>query len=483
MNNPLRRLAGFAAFLLVALMANLTYVQVFKADELRQKPGNARTVLAEYDRERGTITVGGKAIATSKAATGGQFAYTRVYPEGPLYAHTTGYFSLIYGATGLERAENPILSGTDDRLLVDRLTQLLAGRAPKGGSVQTTLNPAAQKAALEQLKGRRGAVLAMDPTTGAILAMVSSPTFDPNPLASPQSSVERDAYNKLQNDPASPLLNRAIAQVYPPGSTFKLVTAAAALSSGKYTKDSLVPAPASIQLPLSTKKLPNYDNKACGPNNQTTIENALKISCNTAFAGLGLALGDQALRDQADKFGFNSSFSLPLSSATSVFPDNLDKAQTALAAIGQYDVRSTILQMAMVTSAIGNRGIVMNPYIVAQKRGPDLSVLEATTPSEFGRAVTPQVAAELRDMMVTVVASGTGQRAAISGVQVAGKTGTAQQGGGRPPHAWFVSFAPAKDPQVAVAVILEDGGGATEISGGRLAAPIARAVMEAVLKR
>jgi len=481
-NNPLRHLAGFAAVLLIALMANLTYVQVFQADDLRQKPGNARTVLAEYDRERGTITVGAKAIATSKPFDG-QFDYIRVYPEGSLYAHTTGYYSLIYGATGLERADNSILSGTDDRLLVDRLTQLLAGRSPKGGSVQTTLDPAAQTAALDQLKGRRGAVVAIDPTTGAILAMVSSPSFDPNPLASPQSSVVREAYNKLQNDPASPLLNRAIAQVYPPGSTFKLVTAAAALSSGKYTKDSMVPAPASIQLPLSTRKLPNYDNKACGPNNQTTIENAMRISCNTAFAGLGLAIGDDALRTQAEKFGFNKSFDIPLNSATSVFPEDLDRAQTALSAIGQYDVRSTILQMAMVTAAIGNRGIVMEPYLVAQKRGPDLSVLEATTPTEFGRAVTPQVAAELTEMMVTVVTKGTGGRAAISGVQVAGKTGTAQQGGGRPPHAWFVSFAPAKDPQVAVAVILEDGGGATEISGGRLAAPIARAVMEAVLNR
>ncbi len=482
MNNPLRRLSGFAAVLLIALLINLTYLQVFHANDLRQKPGNSRTVLAEYDRQRGTITVGSKAIAASKPSTG-QFSYTRVYSAGELYAHTTGYYSLLYGASALERTENSTLSGTDDRLLVDRLSQLLAGHAPKGGSVQTTLLPAAQKAALSGLNGRRGAVIALDPATGAILAMVSSPTFDPNLLASPQAATEREAWGKLQNDPSSPLLNRSIAQVYPPGSTFKLVTAAAALSTGKYTKSSKIFGPAQLALPLSNKKLPNENKKACGPKNQTTLENAIRISCNTALANLGLTIGNDVVAAQAEKFGFNQSFNIPLASATSIYPRDIDRAQTALSSIGQFDVRSTVLQMAMVAAGIGNQGLVMQPYLIDQIRGPDLAVLEATTPSEFGQAVSPEVAAQLRDMMVTVVNSGTGRRAAIPGVQVAGKTGTAQQGNGKPPHAWFVSFAPAKNPTVAVAVIVEDGGGATEISGGRLAAPIARAVMQAVLNR
>ena len=467
MNNPLRKLSGFAAVLLIALLINLTYVQVFNANSLRQKPGNSRTVLSEYDRQRGPITVGNKSIATSKP-TQGQFSYARTYPEGSLYAHTTGYYSLLYGASGLERVENSILSGTDDRLLVDRLSQLLAGRAPKGGSVQTTLLPDAQRTALRQLKGRRGAVLAIDPSTGAILAMVSSPTFDPNQLASPNAATEREAWSKLQNDEDSPLLNRSIAQVYPPGSTFKLVTAAAALSTGKYTKKSSLFGPASLKLPLS---------------NKTTLENAIRISCNTALANLGLVIGNDVIADQAEKFGFNQSFDIPLSSATSVYPRDIDRPQTALSAIGQFDVRSTVLQMALVAAGIGNQGVVMNPYLVAQTRGPDLAVLDATTPTVFSQAVSADVAAQLRDMMVTVVKRGTGQRAAIPGVQVAGKTGTAQQGNGKPPHAWFVSFAPAKNPKVAVAVIIEDGDGSTEISGGRLAAPIARAVMEAVLNQ
>lgn len=482
MNNPLRKLSGFAAVLLIALLINLTYVQVFNANALKQKPGNSRTVLSEYDRQRGPITVGNKSIATSKP-TQGQFSYARTYPEGSLYAHTTGYYSLLYGASGLERVENSILSGTDDRLLVDRLSQLLAGRAPKGGSVQTTLLPDAQRTALRQLKGRRGAVLAIDPSTGAILAMVSSPTFDPNQLASPNVATEREAWSKLQNDEDSPLLNRSIAQVYPPGSTFKLVTAAAALSTGKYSKKSSLFGPASLKLPLSNNRLPNQNGKACGTNNKTTLENAIRISCNTALANLGLVIGNDIIADQAEKFGFNQSFDIPLSSATSVYPRDIDRPQTALSAIGQFDVRSTVLQMALVAAGIGNQGVVMKPYLVAQTRGPDLAVLDATTPTVFSQAVSANVAAQLRDMMVTVVNSGTGRRAAIPGVQVAGKTGTAQQGNGRPPHAWFVSFAPAKNPKVAVAVIVEDGDGSTEISGGRLAAPIARAVMEAVLNQ
>jgi penicillin-binding protein A len=482
-NAPLRRVAGFAAFLLIALLVNLTWIQVFQAGDLRNEPGNARTVLAEYDRERGAITVGSKAVASSKPSDDPAFEFVRVYSQGELYAHTTGFYSLVYGSTGLERAENDILSGSDDRLVVDRLTQLLAGRSVKGGSITTTIDAKAQAAAFEGMAGRRGAVVAIDPTTGAILAHVSTPSFDPNPLASPNTATERSAYEKLQNDDDSPLLNRAIAQVYPPGSTFKLVTAAAALSTGDYTKSSVVPAPPSIQLPLSESRLPNYDNRACGPNNRTTIENAMRISCNTAFALLGLELGDEALRDQAEAFGFNNSFEIPLVAATSVFPEELDAPQTAISAIGQFDVRATVMQMAMVAAAIGNNGIVMEPYLVAQKRGPDLSVLEATTPEEFGQAVSPLVARQLKDMMVTVVERGTGQRAQIPGIEVAGKTGTAEQGENDPPHAWFVSFAPANDPKVAVAVILEDGGGEAEISGGRLAAPIAREVMEAVLDR
>lgn len=471
------------AVLLIALLVNVTYIQLFQADDLRERPGNSRTVLAEYDRERGAITVGARGVAVSRPDESTAFDWTRVYPQGPLYAHATGYYSLVFGASGLERVENEILSGTDDRLLVDRLTQLLAGRSVKGGSIVTTLDERAQKAASDGLAGRKGAVVALDPATGAMLAMVSSPTFDPNPLASPSTATERKAYEELQADPDSPLLNRALAEVYPPGSTFKLVTAAAALSSGKYAPESEVPAPASIALPLSTARLPNYNNRACGPGNTTTIANAMRISCNTAFAYLGLQLGDDALREQAEKFGFNTSFDVPLPAATSVFPEDLDKAQTAQASIGQFDVRATAMQMAMVAAAIGNRGVVMEPYLVAQKRGPDLSVLEATTPTEFGQAVTPQVAQDLTEMLVDAVENGTGRRARISGVEVAGKTGTAEQGEGEPPHAWFVSFAPADDPQVAVAVIIEDGGGATEISGGRLAAPIAREVMEAVLRR
>jgi len=285
-------------------------------------------------------------------------------------------------------------------------------------------------------------------------------------------------YAQLSQDPTQPLLNRTISAVYPPGSTFKLVTAAAALTSGKYTKDTVIPAPRTLRLPNSTAVLKNFGGETCSPTGKMTLEAALKVSCNTAFALLGIALGDVALRDQAEAFGFNTTFDTPMTSATSVFPLSLDPAQTAQAAIGQFDVTATPLQMAIVSAAIANNGSWFKPYLVSKQLAPDLSVLDVTQPELGGRAVSPQVAAQLRDMMITVVNQGTGTAAQISGISVAGKTGTAEHGNGLAPHAWFTAFAPAAAPKVAVAVIVEDGGGNTEATGGRVAAPIAREALE-----
>ena len=482
MNTPLRRVAAFGAVLLFAVIANLTWIQVVKAHEYSNRPGNTRQVLAEYDRERGPIVDGRTAVALSKA-TADRLKYLRTYPEGPVYAPITGYYSLIYGATGLEREENDILSGNDDRLIVDRITQLLSGRKPKGGTIAVTINARAQRVAYDQLKGKTGAVIAIDPTTGAILAMATSPSYDPARLSSHNTDQIRRAYAQLSQDPTQPLLNRTISAVYPPGSTFKLVTAAAALTSGKYTKDTVIPAPRTLRLPNSTAVLKNFGGETCSPTGKMTLEAALKVSCNTAFALLGIALGDVALRDQAEAFGFNTTFDTPMTSATSVFPLSLDPAQTAQAAIGQFDVTATPLQMAIVSAAIANNGSWFKPYLVSKQLAPDLSVLDVTQPELGGRAVSPQVAAQLRDMMITVVNQGTGTAAQISGISVAGKTGTAEHGNGLAPHAWFTAFAPAAAPKVAVAVIVEDGGGNTEATGGRVAAPIAREVMKAVLTR
>ena len=483
MIRPLRRISFAVLLLLVLLLVNLNYLQAIRAEELNERPGNSRVLLREYDRERGPIVVGTTALARS-TETDDALRYLRRYPSGPLYAHATGYYSFVYGAEGVERTADEALSGTDERFLVRRVIDVVGGGGQQqGGSVALTLNPRAQAAAAEGLRGKRGAVVALDPSTGAILAMVSSPTYDPNRLAAHDRDTVTTAWKRLNDDPAQPLLNRPIRETYPPGSTFKLVTAAAALSAGRYAPDSELPGPAKLRLPDTRIDLPNVDARECSPGSPTTtLENALRRSCNTTFAALGLELGDEALREQAERFGFGRELSVPMGAAVSRFPADPNRPQTAQSSIGQFDVRATPLQMAMVAAGIGNGGEVMRPYLVSQVFAPDLSPVDTTRPDVLQRAVSPQVAAQLTQMMTTVVERGTGGNARIPGVSVAGKTGTAQQGEGRPPHAWFVSFAPTDAARVAVAVVIEDGGGQQEISGNRLAAPIARAVMEAVLR-
>jgi peptidoglycan glycosyltransferase len=239
-----------------------------------------------------------------------------------------------------------------------------------------------------------------------------------------------------------------------------------------------------MELPQTTVGLPNYDRQPCGPNNQTTLQHALEISCNTAMGYLGMQVGAQGLADQAAKFGFGSTLRIPTRVEPSRFPTGINEAQTAQSAIGQYDVRVTPLQVAMVSAAIANGGVVMRPYLINQVLSADLQTIDRTSPERLGTAVSKETAATLTQMLVAVVDQGTGTPAKINGVQVAGKTGTAEQGNGKPPHAWFTAFAPANDPKVAVAVVVEDGGNAgSEAAGGRLAGPIAKAVMEAVLNQ
>lgn len=484
MNAPLRRLSVAVLLLFGALLVNANYLQVVRAEDLHNDSNNPRLIAEEYSRERGPIIVGEEPVARS-VETDDRLKYLRQYSQGPLYAPATGFYSLVYGATGIEQESNSILAGTDDSLFVRRVIDTLTGEPPRGGSVLLTLNPAAQKAAFDGLRRQnaRGAVVALDPTTGAILAMVSTPSYDPNLLSSHQPSEIRKAYARLERQQGEPLLNRALRQTYPPGSTFKIVTAAAALESGRYTPDSPVDNSAALDLPLTDADLPNYNGQPCSPGG-ANLTVALENSCNAAFGKVGLELGPDALREQAEEFGFNDAVEVPMRSVASRFPEELDEPATAQSAIGQRDVRATPLQMAMVAAAVANRGVLMKPYLVQEVRAPDLSVLDTTNPQELGTAVSPQTAAALSQMMTSVVDNGTGTNAQIPGVKVAGKTGTAQQGANRRPHAWFVSFAPSDtEPRVAVAVVLEEGGTAPEVSGNALAAPIANAVMQAVLGR
>jgi peptidoglycan glycosyltransferase len=483
-NAPLRRAAVFCLVLFGLLILNANYLQVVKADDYRNKPGNKRLLLEEYSRQRGAILVGGKAVASSKL-TDDKLKYLRQYPQGRDYAAATGFYSFLIGSSGIESAENSFLAGTDDRLFVRRVVDLLSGKESRGGAVKLTLNAEAQKAAIKGLQGKKGAVIALQPSTGRILAMATSPSYDPNKLSSHDGKAIQATWNALNKDKDKPLDNRALRTRYPPGSTFKIVTLAAALSepSGQFRPDTEVEGPASLPLPKSTKSLPNENGQPCG-NGHPTLTVALEQSCNTVFGKLGIDIGADAVQKQAEKFGFNSELNVPLPTASSVFPSDLDGAQTALSSIGQFNVQATPLQDAMVVAAVANNGTLMKPYLVDEVLSPDGNTLEKTNPEALHKAVSSEVASEITQMMVSVVENGTGRNARIDGVEVAGKTGTAQHGKGTKPHAWFMSFAPAQDAKVAVAVVIEDGAeNSDDISGGRLAAPIAKSVTEAVLNQ
>jgi penicillin-binding protein A len=484
-NAPLRRVAVAVVALFASLLAMANYRQVVQAGDLRDDPRNGRVLLRTYAVDRGAIAVesGGRAQAVADSVeTDDALKYLRRYPSGPLYAHVTGFASFVYGTTGVERAQDRVLSGEDDRLFVERFSDQITGAEPEGGSVLLTLDPRAQAAAAEALRGKRGAVVALDPRTGAVLAMASAPTFDPGQLSSHDGKAIRAAYARLTEDPAQPLLNRAVSRTYPPGSTFKVLTAAAALESG-LTPESRVPSPTELDLPQTDRPLRNFGGGTCGDGRTTTLADALRTSCNTAFGRIGLDLTGDEVADIAESFGFgDDGLVLPDRVAASRYPDELTPPQRAQAAIGQFDVRVTPLQMAMVAAGVANGGRVMRPYLVKEVQAPDLNRLDVAEPRAYKEAVSSRVAGQLTAMMELVVRSGSARSAQIPGVRVAGKTGTAQHAPGRSPHTWFVGFAPADDPQVAVAVVVEEGGDAgSEATGGRVSAPIARAVMQAVL--
>lgn len=483
MNGPLRRLAIVVSLLFVMLLTSTTYIQFADADSLNAGPGNSRALYKQFGRERGPILVGGQPIAES-VKVDDAYGFQRQYPMGREYAAVTGFYSIVFGATGMEDARGDYLSGTADQLFYRRMADLLTGQQPQGASVELTISARVQRAAWNALGDQRGAVVAIDPQTGNILAMVSKPSYDPNLLASHDTTKVATARKQLLDDPGRPLENRAISgRLYFPGSVFKLVTASAALTSGRYTTSTLLPGPAQLDLPQTKTSLPNDFNGACSPSGKISLLDALRVSCNTAFGSLGMSLGEQAIQSQAQAYGFGKPLQIPLTVTPSTFPAGISQAQLAQSAIGQFDVRVTPLQMAMVAAAIANHGVLMKPNLVQTINGANLEVISRTQPEQLSRPLSPEAAAALTTMMEAVVRSGTGTRAQISGVQVAGKTGTAQQGPGQPPNAWFTSFAPADNPRVAVAVVVEDGGKlGDDASGGAVAAPIARKVMQAVLQ-
>lgn len=493
MDKQIRRLGAALLVLLLVLLAQIDYVQVFAANSISANPANARRQqIAQYDVDRGAILAddGSTVLAVSRKSTG-VLRYQRRYPNGPLYADVTGYYSSIYGRSGLERAYDSYLAGDAPELVPQTLADLILGRPKLGASIITTIDPNVQRAAERALQGLPGAVVAIEPSTGNVLALYANPTFDPNRLAAPDEATVHAAWRRLNADPSKPLVSRADAELFPPGSTFKLVTASAALQNG-YGPDSLWPNPHVLDLPNTTHTLQNFGNEHClGGVSRITLADALRVSCNVVFGEIGLALGADELAAQARAFGFapdtssgNVPFDIPFQ--TGVFPDPSYFEQrlpaVALSAIGQDNVTANPMQMALVAAAIANGGVEMRPRLVTETRDPNGQIVKTYGPQVYSRPLTAENAGLLTQMMVGVVESGTGTAAQIPGVKVAGKTGTAQHGQGLPPHAWFVSFAPADSPQVAVAVIVLDGGSlGSEATGGRVAAPIAKAVMEAVL--
>jgi peptidoglycan glycosyltransferase len=493
MNKPIRTISIFCLLLFLALMVNATWLQYWKADSYDKDARNRRVIEAAYARERGAILVGGKPIAESNPSDD-QYDFLRTYPEPFKYAHETGYFS-FYDQTGIERSQNDVLSGDDDVLFVNKLVDLLSNKSGKGGNVQLTLDGDAQDAAYDGLAALpvdaksgvvQASVVAIEPSTGRILAMASLPTFDPNKLASHDFAAVKADYDRLQADPNEPLLNRAIQTTLPPGSTFKLVTASAAIESGKYTADSDVPGGTTYQLPQTSGSSGEIDNegRSCGTDT-IPFSQAMENSCNTSFAQLGVELGGDALQKQAEAFGFNDHYLDDLApQAISRFPSDLSDPEAGQSAIGQFEVQASPLQMAMVAAGIANQGVVMKPYIVDSIQSPELETLKQTEPEQYSQAISATTADQVTALMVDTVNDGTASPGAIAGVQVAGKTGTAQSGiPSVPPYAWFVSFAPAQDPVVAVAVVIQKAGiSRGEIAGGTWGGPIAKAVMEAVIK-
>jgi peptidoglycan glycosyltransferase len=503
-NRRIRRLGIGLVALFGLLFAQVSYIQVFAASGIADNPANARRqIIAEYKVERGQIiTADGTVIALSEPTTGNAtLKYARHYPEGPLFAGITGYYSQVYGRTELEQSMNSYLSGDAPELTISTLADLVLGRPKKGGAVITTIDASLQRVAAAALGNSPGAVVAIDPRNGDILVMVSNPTFDPNELSSENTDAIRAAWERLNADPNTPLLSRANDELFPPGSTFKMITASAALENG-FGLESVWPNPHELDLPLTTGTIENFGGETCPGGATTTLLTAFTHSCNVIYGEVGLEVGAQQLADQAHAFGFCPTdppdetgcleptipFAIPFATGRFPVPSYFESNDplVAISAIGQDNDLANPLQMALVASAIANHGTMMRPRLVAEIRDPQGRVIKEFHPEEFAQPISELTAAAMQTMMVSVVASGTGSAAQIPGVVVAGKTGTAQHGGsGTAPHAWFVCFAPAgpgQIPTIAVAVIVLDGGDlGDEATGGQLAAPIAKQVIEAYL--
>ncbi|MGK0541135.1 peptidoglycan D,D-transpeptidase FtsI family protein [Propionimicrobium lymphophilum] len=466
MNKSLRVLAIALAVMFFLLLANVTAGYMLRSDALKSDLRNSRVRDEQFGSHRGDILAGNAPIAGNNYTGVRPFLNERTYANGELYAPVTGYFSYNYGAAGLESSHNDLLIGESDQQFVGRVIDTLSGRTQQGGNVVTTIDPAAQQAAWDALAGQEGAIVAMDYTTGEIKAMVSTPSYNPARLSSTDLDAAASAWDELNADPNQPMKNRASKEIYPPGSTFKLVVSAAALADG-YTPDQMIDTPARLQLPQTNHELPNASN--CG-DGQQTLDFALSMSCNTSFANIGMALGEEKIAEQAKKFGFGTALGKDFESTPSVYPSGMSQASLAMSAIGQYDVRATPLQMTVVAGAIANDGKVMQPYLVAEERDSNQKLLSKTKPTEFGRAMSAENAKTLQRMMQHVVSNGLGKPAQMEGTVAGGKTGTAEN---EPGHlsSWYSGYM--EQNHIAISVFVRNARGGESI-------PMAKQVLEAM---
>ncbi|AWT47514.1 MULTISPECIES: peptidoglycan D,D-transpeptidase FtsI family protein [Streptomyces] len=483
MNKTIRRASVFALLLVFALLVRATWVQYYDGQALADDKDNRRNAIQTYAEPLGNIIVAGRAVTGSTRTSGGDLAYKRTYTDGRLYAAVTGYASQAYAPTQLEGIYADLLNGTDSRLktVMDTVT----GKRADPGNVLTTIDPDVQKAAYEALGDKKGGAVAIDPKTGRILASVSTPSYDPSSLT--DANTAGKAWKELNADPDKPLTNRALRQPLPPGSTFKLVVAAAALEDGLVSSvDARTDSPNPYTAPGTTVPLTNENPSApCG---NASIRVALQYSCNNVFGKLAVDLGQDKVRAMAEKFGFNDEEQdVPVRAYTSVYPKDMDKPQTALSGIGQFDVTATPLQMAMVSAAIANGGTLVSPHMVSTVTDGGGDVLQNYDDNAGSEEIISSSTAEqLQSAMRTVVEEGTGTNARIDGATVGGKTGTAQHGenNSKTPYAWFTSYAKADGKEVAVAVMVEQSDAArSEVSGNGLAAPVAKAMMKAALDK
>lgn len=482
MNAQIRKIFVVVLIMFAMLGLAVTNTQFISAPSLNADPRNVRTNLHAAEIDRGPIIVEKTAIASSELDDDNH--YTRVYDQGSLYVSATGYFSSVgYGSTGIEAAQENVLDGQSQTLLGQRLRNLLTGEKRQGGGVELTLRASMQEAAAAALGDRKGAVVALDAKTGAILALYSSPSFDPNALASRDAGEVQDAYATLDADPKNPMLNRTISERYAPGSTFKVLTAIALIENGIANPDTRMDSPVSTTLPGTNTEVSNIESSTCGDGKPTLTE-AFARSCNTTFVLASEKLTTQQLTDVTKRFGFGHEQEIPLTVIPSVFPSDADSAQLAMSSIGQYTVQATPMQMAQVAQTIANGGQMMSPYLIKQIVDADNQTIRKTKATEVGRPISADTASKVTGMMQAVVSQpyGSGTPMALPNVSVAAKTGTAETGDGDRANAWAIGFAPADNPQIAFAVIVEGDETNPTPHGGDVAGPVAKAVLEAGLK-